>query len=200
MNFLAHLHLAFLANSSLSGNLVADFIRGKQSSQFDTAIRTGIAMHRRIDSVTDNLPEVAVARCWFRRETRRVSPIALDVMWDHFLSLHWTMFSPDLPLRDFTSMAERDIAPHLPKLPPEFSRLNYVMWSECWLERYQDMTFIAQVLRAIASKRPKLHALRDTPDDLEKHYDALSQLFKDFYPRMMDLAQQGALSPPERDE
>jgi acyl carrier protein phosphodiesterase len=28
MNFLAHLHLAHLADSSLSGNLLADFVRG----------------------------------------------------------------------------------------------------------------------------------------------------------------------------
>ncbi len=28
MNFLAHLHLAHLAESSLSGNLLADFVRG----------------------------------------------------------------------------------------------------------------------------------------------------------------------------
>jgi acyl carrier protein phosphodiesterase len=27
MNFLAHLHLAHLADSSLSGNLLADFVR-----------------------------------------------------------------------------------------------------------------------------------------------------------------------------
>ncbi|STU59390.1 phosphodiesterase [Klebsiella pneumoniae subsp. ozaenae] len=30
MNFLAHLHLAHLADSSLPGNLMADFVRGNR--------------------------------------------------------------------------------------------------------------------------------------------------------------------------
>ncbi len=34
MNFLAHLHLADLAESSLSGNLLADFVRGNPEESF----------------------------------------------------------------------------------------------------------------------------------------------------------------------
>ena len=83
MNFLAHLHLAHLAESSLSGNLLADFVRGNPEESFPPDVVAGIHMHRRIDVLTDNLPEVREAREWFRSETRRVAPITLDVMWDH---------------------------------------------------------------------------------------------------------------------
>ncbi|HBV5299185.1 TPA: ACP phosphodiesterase, partial [Klebsiella oxytoca] len=34
MNFLAHLHLAHLADSSLSGNLLADFVRGNPADEW----------------------------------------------------------------------------------------------------------------------------------------------------------------------
>lgn len=98
MNFLAHLHLAHLADSSLSGNLLADFVRGNPATHYPPDVVEGIYMHRRIDVMTDNLPEVREAREWFRHETRRVAPITLDVMWDHFLSRHWTQISPDFPL------------------------------------------------------------------------------------------------------
>ncbi len=84
MNFLAHLHLAHLAESSLSGNLLADFVRGNPEQDYPPAVVDGIHMHRRIDVMTDNLPQVKEAREWFRPETRRVAPITLDVMWDHF--------------------------------------------------------------------------------------------------------------------
>ncbi|VFS60071.1 acyl carrier protein phosphodiesterase [Raoultella planticola] len=54
-------------------------------------------MHRRIDVMTDNLPEVKAARDWFRPQTRRVAPITLDVMWDHFpvvsLGAHFTRYA-----------------------------------------------------------------------------------------------------------
>lgn len=93
MNFLAHLHTAHLADSSLPGNLMADFVRGNPQGDYPAEIIDGIYMHRRIDVMTDNLAEVKEAREWFRPQTRRVAPITLDVMWDHFLSQHWAQLS-----------------------------------------------------------------------------------------------------------
>ena len=139
MNFLAHLHLAHLADSSLPGNLMADFVRGNPQGDYPAEIIDGIYMHRRIDVMTDNLAEVKEAREWFRPQTRRVAPITLDVMWDHFLSQHWAQLSPDLPLDEFVRYAERQIVPILPDSPPRFVNLNQYLWSERWLERYQEM-------------------------------------------------------------
>ncbi|EYU17222.1 ACP phosphodiesterase, partial [Photorhabdus aegyptia] len=47
MNFLAHLHLATLADSSLLGNLMADFVRGNPEGQYSADVVAGIRMHRR---------------------------------------------------------------------------------------------------------------------------------------------------------
>ncbi|EIY2676301.1 TPA: ACP phosphodiesterase [Raoultella planticola] len=185
MNFLAHLHLAHLADSSLPGNLLADFVRGNPQSDFPADIVDGIFMHRRIDVMTDNLPEVKAARDWFRPQTRRVAPITLDVMWDHFLSYHWARISPDMPLNEFVRYAQAQVTPVLPDSPPRFVNLNAYLWSERWLERYEDMDFIQSVLNGMASRRPRLDALRDSWQDLDTHYDKLEQQFWTFYPRMM---------------
>ncbi|EMN3919519.1 ACP phosphodiesterase [Citrobacter telavivensis] len=188
MNFLAHLHLAHLADSSLSGNLLADFVRGNPQSNFAPDVVDGIFMHRRIDVMTDNLPEVREAREWFRSETRRVAPITLDVMWDHFLSRHWAQLSPDFPLQAFVRYAHAEVKIILPESPPRFVNLNNYLWSEKWLERYRDMDFIQDVLNGMASRRPRLDALRDSWYDLDTHYDALEARFWQFYPRMMTQA------------
>lgn len=193
MNFLAHLHLAHLADSSLSGNLLADFVRGNPEDSFSPDVVAGIFMHRRIDVMTDNLPEVREAREWFRRETRRVAPITLDVMWDHFLSRHWSEVSPDLPLASFVSYAHAQVATILPESPPRFVNLNNYMWSEKWLERYRDMDFIQNVLNGMASRRPRLDALRDSWYDLDTHYHALEERFWRFYPQMMEQARRKTL-------
>ena len=185
MNFLAHLHLAHIADSSLPGNLLADFVRGNPQSDFPADIVDGIFMHRRIDVMTDNLPEVKAARDWFRPQTRRVAPITLDVMWDHFLSYHWARISPDMPLNEFVRYAQAQVTPVLPDSPPRFVNLNAYLWSERWLERYEDMDFIQSVLNGMASRRPRLDALRDSWQDLDTHYDKLEQQFWTFYPRMM---------------
>ncbi|EMU3749221.1 ACP phosphodiesterase [Salmonella enterica] len=193
MNFLAHLHLAHLADSSLSGNLLADFVRGNPATHYPPDVVEGIYMHRRIDVMTDNLPEVREAREWFRHETRRVAPITLDVMWDHFLSRHWMQISPDFPLQAFVGYAHAQVATILPDSPPRFVNLNDYLWSEKWLERYRDMDFIQNVLNGMANRRPRLDALRDSWYDLDAHYDALEELFWHFYPRMMAQAARKAL-------
>lgn len=185
MNFLAHLHLAHLADSSLPGNLLADFVRGNPQDLYPMEIVDGIQMHRRIDVMTDNLPEVKTAREWFRPETRRVAPITLDVMWDHFLSRHWAQISPDFPLEDFIRYARAQVATILPDSPPRFVNLNNYLWSERWLERYREMAFIQNVLHGMANRRPRLDALRDSWQDLDANYTALESQFWAFYPRMM---------------
>lgn len=190
MNFLAHLHLAHLAQSSLLGNLLADFIRGNPDDSHSSDIVAGIYMHRRVDALTDGLPEVAIARQWFRPETRRVSPISLDIIWDHFLSLHWQKFNPSLPLTEFVDYARGQIEPQLTDMPKNFVDLNQHLWRERWLERYRDMDFIARVLAAMATRRPKLAQLRESSQDLETNYHALEDLFWSFYPRMIALAEQ----------
>lgn len=193
MNFLAHLHLAHLADSSLSGNLLADFVRGNPQQSYSPEVVNGIFMHRRIDVMTDNLPQVKAMRELFRPETRRVAPITLDVMWDHFLSRHWATLSPQLSLPDFVHYAHTQIAEILPDAPPRFINLNQYLWSERWLERYRDMTFIQQVLNGMASRRPRLDALRDSWQDLDTHYATLENSFWEFYPEMMDKAREKAL-------
>ncbi|ALB71623.1 ACP phosphodiesterase [Cronobacter muytjensii] len=193
MNFLAHLHLAHLAQSSLPGNLMADFVRGKPDAFYPADVVAGIYMHRRVDVLTDNLPEVREARDWFRPETRRVAPVTLDVMWDHFLSRHWARISPEVPLDQFVAHAHALILPALPDAPERFVNLNEVLWRERWMERYRDMDFIARVLNGMASRRPKLAALRDSWDDLNTHYAALERQFWRFYPRMMEMARQQTL-------
>lgn len=193
MNFLAHLHLAHLANSSLSGNLLADFVRGNPQQDYPADIVDGIYMHRRIDVMTDNLPQVKEAREWFRPETRRVAPITLDVMWDHFLSRHWAQISPEIALPEFTRYARAEVITILPDAPERFLTLNEHLWSERWLERYGEMDFIQRVLNGMASRRPKLDALRDSWHDLDAHYDALETRFWQFYPQMMAQAKNKAL-------
>ncbi|CNG65990.1 acyl carrier protein phosphodiesterase [Yersinia enterocolitica] len=189
MNFLAHLHLATLADSSLLGNLLADFVRGNPQGEYSPEIVAGIMMHRRVDVMTDILPLVKEARGYFSADYRRVAPITLDVLWDHFLSRNWDKLMPDCSLPDFIEHAQCQILPHLPLTPARFQNLNAYLWPERWLERYAELPFIADVLQGMANRRPKLAALAGSFHDIEQHYQPLEQLFWAFYPAMMAQAQ-----------
>lgn len=185
MNFLAHLHLATLANSSLLGNLMADFVRGNPHNDWSLPVAEGILLHRRIDVMTDSLPEVRSARRFFREETYRVSPITLDVVWDHFLSRHWQQLAPEISLPAFLANARSVIQPELPSTPERFQNLNRYLWTERWMENYADADYIENVLRGMASRRPRLAALSDSYQDFIANYHQLATLFWQFYPQMM---------------
>lgn len=185
MNYLAHLHLATLANSSLLGNLMADYVRGDPHQQWPAVIADGIALHRRIDAVTDALPEVRQARQLFRSETRRVAPITLDVIWDHFLSLNWDKVVPEISLPAFLAQARNVIEPALGSTPERFQTLNHYLWNDRWMERYADADYLQNVLRGMASRRPRLAALADSYQDFIDNYHNLEELFWQLYPRMM---------------
>lgn len=193
MNFLAHLHLAHLADSSLTGNLLADFVRGDPSDRWSPEIVSGIRMHRRLDALSDQLPEVLAAKQRFRPETRRVAPIALDVIWDHFLALHWPLFSPQQSLSQFCIQAQRVISPDLPNTPESFQQLNRLMWKQQWLERYAEATQLQSVFQQMAQRRVRLNSLADCYDDFVANYAQLEQLFWAFYPRIIKQAQENRL-------
>lgn len=189
MNFLAHLHLAALADSSLLGNLLADFVRGNPQGAYTHDIVAGIMMHRRVDVMTDTLPLVKEARTYFSTDYRRVAPITLDVLWDHFLARHWDRLMPDCTLPDFIQHAQSQILPHLQQTPARFQHLNAYLWSERWLERYAELHFIADVLQGMANRRPKLAALAGSFHDIKQNYQSLEVIFLEFYPDMMLHAQ-----------
>lgn len=188
MNFLAHLHLAALAESSLLGNLMADFVRGSPEGAFRSDIVAGIRMHRRVDSLTDKHPLVLEARKLFRPEYRRVAPITLDIIWDHFLSRHWGKFEKNYSLPEFVHLARNTIEPQLASTPEKFQELNNYLWSQNLFIRYADMSCIANVLQSMARRRPKLSALAGSYQDIENHYLDFETLFCQFYPEMMTLA------------
>lgn len=156
-------------------------------------IADGILMHRRLDVLTDSLPEVQAARPLFRAETRRVAPITLDVVWDHFLARHWSEIHPTVSLAEFSRFAERDILPQLKGTPDSFQNLNAVMWRDRWFEHYAESGRLARVLQGMAHRRPRLAALADSYTDFIEHYDQLEQLFFRFYPRLMAMAKAKAI-------
>lgn len=193
MNFLAHLHLARLADSSLLGNLMADFTRGNPYDLWPDAVAAGIMLHRRVDVMTDALPQVRLARSYFRPETYRVSPVALDVIWDHFLSRHWDKIVPETSLPDFLEQARTEIKPHLATTPERFQNLNRYLWRDRWMEKYAEAPYLRNVLDGMASRRPRLAALADCYGDFIDNYQSLETIFWQFYPQMMAEARQQRL-------
>ncbi|MCT6867758.1 MAG: ACP phosphodiesterase [Gilliamella apicola] len=184
MNILAHLHLATIANSSLIGNTVADFVKGDPYLQYPTEIADGVMLHRKVDKVIDSFPVVKQAKLLFRNSHQRVAPITLDIVWDHFLSKYWHEFGSSQTLSSFNIMTKNYIQPYLADYPKDYQHFMNAMWQKSWLENYASIDFIAKVLKGMAQRRPKLHLLQETIIDIKQNYSALETHFFYLYPKI----------------
>ncbi|WP_338063738.1 ACP phosphodiesterase [Alteromonas flava] len=90
MNYLAHIHMAHVSQTSLVGNFLGDFVKGSDLTRFPHELQTGIRLHRAIDSYTDSHPVISQLREHFPPALRRMSGIIIDVYFDHLLCRHWS--------------------------------------------------------------------------------------------------------------
>lgn len=187
MNILAHLHLATLANSSLIGNSVADFVKGDPYLVYPQTIADGIMLHRKIDSMVDSFTEVKQAKKCFIKLHQRVAPITLDIVWDHFLSKHWADYGMGQSVSEFDQYIRQQIQPFIHLYPNNYQHFMHSMWNGKWLENYANLEFIAKVLNGMATRRPKLGLLKETIYDIKQHYNEFEALFFIMYPKMCRL-------------
>jgi acyl carrier protein phosphodiesterase len=111
MNFLAHLWLADQTSTSLAGAVLGDWLHGRIPEDYPAELKLGVALHRRVDSMTDSHPAIAHVREQFLPGQRRFAGILLDVVTDHLLVRQWDRFS-DESLHDFTQRCAREVASH----------------------------------------------------------------------------------------
>ncbi|OLQ84971.1 ACP phosphodiesterase [Vibrio ponticus] len=193
MNFLAHLHIAHVSNSSLMGNLLGDFVKGDPDKQYSHIVSQGIRLHRFVDSYTDSHSVMREAKSYFSPETRRFAGIALDVMWDHYLATNWKLYH-DRPLNDFCRFAEREVkleqhqSATISELPNRYLQMTTRMWQGQWLQSYQTLENIEFALQRMSLRSPRMAPLAECFAPLSAHYAELESLFVDFYPELLQVS------------
>lgn len=116
MNWLAHLLLSEPLPDFQVGNLLPDLASPAVFSGLPVGFRRGIACHHRIDAYTDAHPIVRAGWGRFQAPLRRFAGVITDVLYDHFLTRHWSTFS-NRPLPEFVGAfhaAWPDVAEPLP--------------------------------------------------------------------------------------
>jgi len=109
MNFLAHLWLADQTATSLAGAVLGDWLRGRIPDDYPPELKLGVALHRRVDTMTDSHPAIVATREQFAPGQRRYAGILLDVVTDHLMIRSWDRFS-DESLHDFTRRCADEVA------------------------------------------------------------------------------------------
>lgn len=190
MNYLAHLILADDTDASRIGNLLGDFTRGTISSLEDiypTELVRGIQMHRAVDRFTDSHPVFKSARKLLSPDRQRFAGVILDIIFDHYLSIHWHNYYHQ-PLELFT----RDVYQALDEHPEwRAGRLAQVfprMKEENWLMTYTTVNGIELTLQRVSRRGKRTAQIAGGIHDLRENYAELEAHFQNLMPCLLDFA------------
>src|SRR4051812_21980877 len=87
MNYLGHAVLSFGDADILTGNMIADHVKGKLAlEKFPHGIKKGIELHRKIDAKADSHPATQRGKLLFREHYGLYSGAIMDTLYDHFLA------------------------------------------------------------------------------------------------------------------
>lgn len=181
MNYLAHIYLADLTNTSRIGNFLGDFVRGNVDTlPFSQNYKFGIILHRKIDVFTDSHPIVIQSKNRMSKERRRFAGIIIDIAYDHFLAKNWKKFS-SVKLSDFVQSFYNELMNQNEKLPEKLTYVLPYIIKYNWLENYKMLDGISKSLNGLAKRFKRENSLLNSVIEIEQNYKELESDFNIFF-------------------
>jgi len=188
MNYLAHLLLADDSDASRIGNLLGDFTKGTIASLaeiYPSEVVRGIKMHRAVDRFTDSHPLFKNTRQLLAPERRRFSGIIIDIIFDHFLSVHWVEYHHQ-PLESFVQDIYRAIDDHPEWQAGRLAKTFPMMRHENWLQTYTTIDGIALTLERVSHRGKRTAPIAEGIIDLQENHADFEANFHAFMPSLLE--------------
>lgn len=185
MNHLAHAYLSFRQPDLITGNLIADFVKGRKNMvAFDAGIQQGIRIHRAIDTFTDQHPVTGRAKLFFRPSCGLYSGVFTDLVYDHFLATDPERFTND-SLYSFARYVYSEVNQRAAQLPPDFLQMFEYMQAYNWLYNYHTTEGISSAIRGVARRAKYLETDGNVVFAIfMEHYAALKICYQEFFPQL----------------
>lgn len=185
MNYLAHLLLSDNDEKIMVGNFIADWVKGSHHTQYPLGIQKGILMHRAIDSFTDQHPLHKHSRSFFAPSYGKFSGIVVDVLFDHFLSVHWLEYCKT----NRTSFIEHSydiMSRYRTFFPPRPKRLLSSIIHHDWMGAYVSFSGLEKVLQRMSRRTSLPPMTNDAIITLRLNYPEIDNDFKQFFKQLQD--------------
>ncbi len=180
MNFLGHWWLNPKNESQiLAGNFMGDFVKGKSYLLYPDKIQTGILLHRQIDSFTDNHPSTKAIRATLRPFCARFGWLAVDVLYDHFLSLDWQNYH-SATLQEFVSTCIANLEPQEMSFPHDLKLFFFKLKQHGWALQYKEKDHLSRILLQMGKRTNfeyEAENLVENLDEILANIEAESQVF-----------------------
>ena len=187
MNLLAHAYLSFNNSGILVGNMISDYVKGKQKFAFPAIVQQGIHLHRMIDTFTDGHAVTHAAKQVFRPAYRLYSGAFVDVVYDHFLALDENEF-PEGQLFSFTQQVYATLERHKEWMPPPFAQMFPHMKSNNWLYNYRQKQGIQRSFGGLVHRSAYLQESDTAFALFENNYQLLYDCYRQFWQDLKSFA------------
>ena len=187
MNFLAHFLLSADDDELRLGNLLGDVVKGRVERFVHPGtserMRTGIRLHRSIDSFSDRHAVVRRSKRRIAARYGRLSGVIVDVYYDHVLAREWSAHGRG-ELHRFAADVYRTLHENLTRLPVDVHPLVHAMTRGNWLAGYARVEGIEGALRGMARRVPVAASIGTAAEELVEHYPAFADDFAEFFPEL----------------
>jgi acyl carrier protein phosphodiesterase len=183
MNFLAHVQLSHGVGQVITGNLVADAYKGKKYEVLPIGIQHGVILHRRIDELTDTFEPVRIMKKKLTPYFGRYAGVALDVYFDHMLSVNWHLFY-ETSLELTIEKSHEALKANYQHISPESCLFLDRLIAHKWLISYRQKQDLERIFNQM-SRRFGLNQLKNSILPLENHYNELNETFNVLYPLLV---------------
>jgi acyl carrier protein phosphodiesterase len=191
MNLLAHAILSPAQPEIMVGNLTADWVKGKARHALPPQFRQGVELHRRIDGFTDAHPLVEHCTTMFDGRWGRYSPVLVDILFDHVLSVGWGRYS-DVPRERFIEETYAALRAHLHVLPARAQYGANALLADDWFTCYATLDGIALSLSRLSKRLSHGVELAPAVQDFVEHQEPFTRAFHEFFPQLRKHVESGA--------
>jgi len=185
MNILIHLFFSQNDENIILGNFIADYIRGiNRIKGYPPQIQSGIKLHQWIDNYSDNNLIVKKTISIFSPSLKHYAPVAVDVIYDHFMSNNWENFSKKSlfnTIDEFYIILENNYN----ILPNKAKRAVDHMIKNNWLMMYKDLSGLKNIFEWMDTRASFEANLTNSIEILEEYYSEIENDFLSFINTMI---------------
>ena len=187
MNHLAHALIAVRTGTSLVGNLLGDFVKGRPEDRYSGDPLVGIRLHRAVDAFVDDHPVFARSRARVSPSRRRFAGIVVDLAYDHVLAREWERWG-DGTLRAFADRVYAELDAMGDLLPPRMRRFRRYMISTDLLVAYRTREGIARALEGMSMRMRRENALGTAVEEVDRSAPGFADDFEELFPAVLAAA------------
>ena len=158
MNYLGHLLLTEPTREGLLGAILGDFVKGPLVGKHDARVERAIALHRAVDTFTDNHPAVRQCMDFISPLRRRYAGILIDIFFDHFLVWHWHRYASE-PLDALVDKTYHLLSSEQHWFPDRLRAIARRIVEQDWLRSYGDRDAVDRTLRRMSTRHTRRDAM-----------------------------------------